>query len=123
MNRLSGDYIESFLYKVFSTLSSQSVKELSELLEEELSLVSQAVSTLNRLGFAEKEDEFEDDNLVDTLSSTSLDEPGDIKEDKDAHSKLALIYDSNLAALLMMGNLSGDFFAEYRFSFTKLSNN
>ncbi len=105
MNRLSGDYIESFLYKVFSTLSSQSVKELSELLEEDLNLVSQAVSTLNRLGFAEKDDEAEEENnLMDALS---LQESNDIKEDKEDQSKLALIYDSNLAALLMMGNLSG----------------
>ncbi|CBY07809.1 unnamed protein product [Oikopleura dioica] len=104
MNRLSGDYIESFLYKVFSTLSSQSVKELSELLEEDLNLVSQAVSTLNRLGFAEKDDEAEEENnLMDALS---LQESNDIKEDKEDQSKLALIYDSNLAALLMMGNLS-----------------
>lgn len=104
MNRLSGDYIESFLYKVFSTLSSQSVKELSELLEEDLNLVCQAVSTLNRLGFAEKDDENdEDSNLIDALS---LQDSNDIKEDKEDQSKLALIYDSNLAALLMMGNLS-----------------
>ena len=108
MNRLSGDYIESFLYKVFSTLSSQSVKELSELLEEDLNLVCQAVSTLNRLGFAEKDDENdEDSNLIDALS---LQDSNDIKEDKEDKSKLALIYDSNLAALLMMGNLSGFLF-------------
>ena len=36
MNRLAGDYIESLLYKVFSTLTSQTVKDLSELLDENL---------------------------------------------------------------------------------------
>ena len=36
MNRLAGDFIESLLYKVFSTLTSQTVEDLSQLLDENL---------------------------------------------------------------------------------------
>lgn len=108
MNRLAGDYIETFLYKVFSTLSSQTVKDLAELLEEDIQSVVQAVSTLNRLGFVEKYDDRDTyDDLGDSLSSASLVEESEVGEASSAETgKMALIYDSNLAALLMMGNLS-----------------
>ena len=54
-NLSSGDYVETILYKVFSTLSSSSsVSNLCELLGDEEEIIKGAISTLNRFGFIEK---------------------------------------------------------------------
>jgi len=102
MNRLSGDYMESLLYKVFSTMSSQSVGELSQLLDEKVELVIDAISTLSRLGFVEKMesggngDSFFDFNsdTNSTSSKNTFDESADIFSNDDNDKKLGLIYDS-----------------------------
>ena len=96
MNRLSGDYMESLLYKVFSTMSSQSVGEMSELLDEKVEVVAEAISTLNRLGFVEKVEsacdfEFDSDNHS---SSSKLVDDESVQSNDDSEAKLGLIYDS-----------------------------
>uniref|UniRef100_A0A0N5ASQ5 Protein FAM91A1 n=1 Tax=Syphacia muris TaxID=451379 RepID=A0A0N5ASQ5_9BILA len=55
MNRVLGDYFENLLYQIFVAIDEQStVKELSEMLNIDLSLVKNAVSVFCRLGFAKK---------------------------------------------------------------------
>jgi len=87
MNRLSGDYVETALYTVFNMVSSSlTMWQLAELLDVHIESVLQAVSLLNRFGFIEK-------------CKNSL-----ISFDDDCGT--VLLYDANLAALLMIGNLS-----------------
>ena len=89
MNRLSGDYMETILYKVFNMLSSSlTLWELAELLDLHIETILQAVSCLNRFGFIEK--------CKDSLITFSEDE----------RKGTVLLYDCSLAALLMIGNLS-----------------
>lgn len=55
MNRLQGDYFETLLYKIFVSIDEHTnVAELASVLEIDLSLVKNAVSLYNRLGFARK---------------------------------------------------------------------
>uniref|UniRef100_A0A0K0DXT4 FAM91 N-terminal domain-containing protein n=1 Tax=Strongyloides stercoralis TaxID=6248 RepID=A0A0K0DXT4_STRER len=55
MNRVTGDCIETLLYKIFVALDEQTtVKELSEVLDVDLQLVKNAISVFCRLGFAKK---------------------------------------------------------------------
>lgn len=107
MNRLSGDYMESLLYKVFSTLSSQSVGELTQLLDEKMELVIDVLSTLNRLGFVEKIEttipdqsgnselllDFNSDN-TSTSSRITVEDTSEILSTDGNDKMLGLIYDS-----------------------------
>lgn len=54
MNRVSGDYFENLLYKIFvSADEHMTILELAQMLQLELDLVKQAVSLFCRLGFAQ----------------------------------------------------------------------
>ena len=55
MNRVTGDYFETLLYKVFVSLDEHTtISEMASLLEVDLALVKDAVSLYCRLGFAKK---------------------------------------------------------------------
>lgn len=55
MNRVSGDYFENLLYKIFvSADEHMSMSELAQMLQISLDTVKQAVSFFCRLGFANK---------------------------------------------------------------------
>ena len=55
MNRVTGDYFETLLYKVFVSLDEHTtILEMASLLEIDLALVKDAVSLYCRLGFAKK---------------------------------------------------------------------
>lgn len=55
MNRVTGDYFETLLYKIFVSLDENtSVLEMANLLEIDITLVKDAVSLYCRLGFAKK---------------------------------------------------------------------
>lgn len=64
MNRVSGDYFESLLYKIFVTADEHmTISELANMLEVELDTIKIGVSLLCRLGFANKKTEFNMNNL------------------------------------------------------------
>lgn len=55
MNRVTGDYLETLLYKIFVSIDEHtSVAELANVLQIDLKLVKNAVSLFCRLGFAYK---------------------------------------------------------------------
>ena len=55
MNRVTGDYFETLLYKIFVSLDeSTNVAEMSQLLQIDIGLVKDAVALYCRLGFAKK---------------------------------------------------------------------
>lgn len=55
MNRVSGDYFENLLYKIFvSADEHMTISELAQMLQINLDTVKQAVSLFCRLGFAKK---------------------------------------------------------------------
>jgi len=55
MNRVTGDYFETLLYKIFVSLDEHTtVSEMAVLLQIELALVKDAVALYCRLGFAKK---------------------------------------------------------------------
>uniref|UniRef100_A0A0N5CFV0 Protein FAM91A1 n=1 Tax=Strongyloides papillosus TaxID=174720 RepID=A0A0N5CFV0_STREA len=55
MNRVTGDCIETLLYKIFVAIDEQTtIKELSDVLDVDLQLVKNAISVFCRLGFAKK---------------------------------------------------------------------
>jgi hypothetical protein len=55
MNRVTGDYFETLLYKIFVSIDeSTNVAEMAALLQIDLSLVKDAVALYCRLGFARK---------------------------------------------------------------------
>lgn len=55
MNRITGDYFETLLYKIFISIDEKTtVCELAEMLNIKLSLVKMAISMYCRLGFAYK---------------------------------------------------------------------
>jgi len=55
MNRITGDYFETLLYKIFISIDEKTtVIELAEMLNIKLSLVKMAISMYCRLGFAYK---------------------------------------------------------------------
>jgi len=65
MNRVTGDYFETLLYKIFVSLDEHTtVSEMSALLLIDLALVKDAVALYCRLGFAKKKNrEIETDSL------------------------------------------------------------
>ncbi|KAH8322790.1 hypothetical protein KR059_005934 [Drosophila kikkawai] len=58
MNRVSGDYFENLLYKIFvSADEHMTIAELAHMLQLELDSVKQAVSFICRLGFAHRKED------------------------------------------------------------------
>ncbi|KAJ6641278.1 Protein FAM91A1 [Pseudolycoriella hygida] len=56
MNRISGDYFENLLYKIFvSADESTTIAELAQMLQINLDTVKHAISLICRLGFAKKQ--------------------------------------------------------------------
>lgn len=60
MNRVSGDYFEKLMYKIFvSADEHMSISELAQMLQINLDTVKQAVSLICRVGFAHKKTDTE----------------------------------------------------------------
>lgn len=56
MNRISGDYFENLLYKIFvSADESTTISELAQMLQINLDTIKHAISLICRLGFAKKQ--------------------------------------------------------------------
>jgi len=65
MNRVTGDYFETLLYKIFVSMDEQTtVAEMAALLQIDLGLVKDAVSLYCRLGFAKKKNAEMDSDTV-----------------------------------------------------------
>lgn len=68
MNRVSGDYFENLLYKIFVSVDEHmTIAELSQMLQLDLLLVKQAVSLFCRLGFAQLKESALCQSLTETV--------------------------------------------------------
>ncbi|CDW57850.1 protein FAM91A1 [Trichuris trichiura] len=78
MNRVTGDYFETVMYKVFVSIDQNTtVEELAHVLQLDVNLVQNAVSVFYQLGFAHRKNQ---NNSTDSISNRSW---GDFKESKD----------------------------------------
>ena len=79
------------------------MQELAELLGEKVEIICKAISTLNRLGFVEKINDTEDEELLldfnseKNSTSSKIDEKHDLLAVDGDDKKLGLIYDSRWA--------------------------
>lgn len=106
MNRLRGDFFERLLYTIFFTITeSTTVLELSSLIQNDLPSVQKAVSLYCRLGFAHKltVPRFQLAPGWDESLMPKADIPHTLPVSGGA--KIGLVYDEELTAFLMMGNL------------------
>jgi hypothetical protein len=91
MNRVGGDYLEGLCYKSFISIDDRTtVDQLSKMLAVDVSEISKVLSLFIRLGLAEK---------------VSVDEQLDAASAEASAKRLAAVYDCNLPAALMLGNL------------------
>lgn len=97
MNRVSGDYFENLLYKIFvSADEHMTMSELSQMLQISLDTVKQAVSFFCRLGFAHKK---ADTTIIETHSTW---------EDRDAYEQARIdVTPLNFHALLLNETSTG----------------
>lgn len=73
MNRVSGDYFESLLYKIFVTADEHmTISELSQMLDVDLDTIKIAVSLLCRLNFAHKKTEFNTNGLHESWLTATI---------------------------------------------------
>ncbi|EDQ88251.1 uncharacterized protein MONBRDRAFT_26464 [Monosiga brevicollis MX1] len=118
MNRVLGDYLEQLLYKIFVSVDEHTtLGDLATILRVSPHRVRDAVSMYCRLGFAVKKN-------VDTADALDQCHPSwmakaealrastrtsvatfDIRP-SDGRRRIGVVFDANLAAILMMGNLS-----------------
>ena len=91
MNRVGGDYLEGLCYKSFISIDDRTtVEQLSKMLAVDVNEIAKVLSLFIRLGLAEK---VEADEQLDGITNES------------AAKRLAIVYDCNLPASLMLGNL------------------
>lgn len=97
MNRVSGDYFENLLYKIFvSADEHMTISELAQMLQISLDTVKQAVSFFCRLGFAHKKT---DKTVMEAHSSW---------EDRDAFEQARVdVTPLNFHALLLNETSTG----------------
>eukprot|EP01124_Arcella_intermedia_P013588 TRINITY_DN20001_c0_g1_i1.p1 TRINITY_DN20001_c0_g1~~TRINITY_DN20001_c0_g1_i1.p1 ORF type:complete len:752 (+),score=142.19 TRINITY_DN20001_c0_g1_i1:112-2256(+) len=128
MNRVCGDYFENLLYTVFVSLDERTtIEQLSKLLDIDIELVKQVVSMYIRLGLATNKNaeplypvstEKQPPNIskrwhhswlsdATPKTATILPKP-DLAEIPGAgyRKRVAFLFDSSLAASLMMGNFN-----------------
>lgn len=75
MNRVTGDYFETLLYKIFVSIDQNTpVSELAAILDIDIKLVKNAISMYCRLGFAYKRNLYIDLNKFHPSWKTKLDE-------------------------------------------------
>lgn len=91
MNRVGGDYLECLCYKSFISIDDRiTVDQLSKMLAVDVSEIAKVLSLFIRLGLAKK---------------VSSDEKVDTNQNESTAKRLVAIYDCNLPACLMLGNL------------------
>ncbi|KAH0788920.1 protein FAM91A1 [Histomonas meleagridis] len=91
MNRVCGDYLEGLCYKSFISIDERTtIEQLSKMLAVEVHEIRKVLSLFIRLGLAER---------------VSIDEQADGGSNEPTAKRLAAIYDCNLPAALMLGNL------------------
>ncbi|VEL29605.1 unnamed protein product [Protopolystoma xenopodis] len=107
MNRITGDSCETLLYKIFVSVDERTtVSELASDLLVNIDLVRQAISVFLRLGFACKRNSQSIDSELNAISTDGLGNPLQMETEDLSKKKIAILFDSTLAAYLMMGNLS-----------------
>lgn len=90
MNRVGGDYLEGLCYKSFISIDDRTtVFQLSKMLDVNVAEIAKVLSFFIRLGLAEK---------------VAVDDKAEAQTETTA-KRLAAIYDCNLPAALMLGNL------------------
>jgi len=91
MNRVGGDYLEGLCYKSFISIDDRTtVDHLSTMLAVDVTEISKVLSLFIRLGLAEK---------------VTVDDQAEGSNVDSGAKRLAAIYDCNLPAALMLGNL------------------
>lgn len=91
MNRVGGDYLEGLCYKSFISIDDRTtVDQLSKMLAVDVSEIAKVLSLFIRLGLAEK---------------VAVDEQIEGTGGEAQAKRLAAVYDCNLPASLMLGNL------------------
>lgn len=97
MNRVSGDYFENLLYKIFvSADEHMNMSELAQMLQINLDTVKQAVSFFCRLGFANKK------------TDTTIAEPHASWDDRNAYEEARVdVTPLNFHALLLNESNTG----------------
>lgn len=77
MNRISGDYFENLLYKIFVSADElMTISELAQMLQINLDTVKQAISLFCRLGFAQKKTNIDVNGLHNSWSERASDDMG-----------------------------------------------